>query len=153
MYENKKLEIEDEWDAMGICQTILPYKRCLITAKSPGSGKSHICKQFEKLGFSTLFVVPQNMLAQEIEGTPTTLNKFFSIPVHKGDDLSYYDHRMYDAIIFDEIYMANPYVQHKIFKFIKNIPDKIVIGTCDVKQLPSTQEVSNTQPADEYIPV
>ena len=47
--------------------------------------------------------------------------------------------------------MANPYVQHKIFKFIKDNPDKIVIGAGDVKQLPSIQEVSNTQPADEYM--
>ena len=151
IFENKQLEIEDEWDAMSICQTILPYKRCLITAKFAGSGKSFICQQFEKLGYRTLFVVPQNMLTQEIDGKATTLNKFFSIPVHKGDELPYFDHSEFSAIVFDEIFMANPYVQHKIFKFIKDNPDKIVIGAGDVKQLPSIQEVSNTQPADEYM--
>ena len=84
IFENKQLEIEDEWDAMSICQTILPYKQCLIAAKFAGSGKNYICQQFEKLGYRTLFVVPQNMLTQEIDGEATTLNKFFSKPVHKN---------------------------------------------------------------------
>ena len=57
---------------------ILPYKSCLIRAKFAGSGKSYICKQFEKLGYKTLFVVPQNMLTQEIEGFAITLNKVFA---------------------------------------------------------------------------
>ena len=151
VYENNTLVVDNEWDAMEICKMILPYKSCLITAKFPGSGKSHICKQFEKLGYNTLFVVPQNMLTQEIEGFAITLNKFFSIPVHKGDELPYYDHSDFDAIIFDEIYMANPYIQNKIYKFKMNNPNKIVIGAGDVKQLPSIQSVSNTQPADVYM--
>ena len=151
VYENKTLVVDNEWDALEICKMILPYRTCLIRAKFAGSGKSHICKQFEKLGYKTLFVVPQNMLTQEIESFAITLNKFFSIPVHKGDELPIFDHSKYPVIVFDEIYMANPYIQHKIHKFKLNNPDKIIIGAGDVKQLPSIQSVSNTQPADVYM--
>ena len=73
VYENKALIVDSEWDAMEICKMILPYKSCLVRAKFAGSGKSYICKQFEKLGYKTLFVVPQNMLTQEIEGFAVTL--------------------------------------------------------------------------------
>ena len=49
---------------------------------------SHILKYFSKLGYKTLFVVPQNNLSQNIPDDAVTTNKFFSIPVGDGDKLN-----------------------------------------------------------------
>ena len=45
----------------------------MIRAKYAGSGKSFIGKYLQKMGYNTLFVVPQNMLKQEIECDAETL--------------------------------------------------------------------------------
>ena len=110
VYKSERDEVEDEWDTEAICQKIIRRKRCLIRARFAGSGKSHIGKYFNKLGYNTLFVVPQNMLKQEIECDAETLNTFFSIPVCGGDKLPKYDYSGYNVIFFDEIYMASPYI-------------------------------------------
>ena len=102
------------------------------------------------MGYNVLFVVPQNMLAQEIGCEATTLNKFFSIPVHKGDELPLYDHSSYDVIFFDDIYMSSPYILSRIREFVNKHPNKIIMGAGDVKQLPSIQPFTNTQPIDIY---
>ena len=39
----------------------------MIRAKYAESGKSYIGKHLEKMGCKTLFIVPQNMLKQDIE--------------------------------------------------------------------------------------
>jgi len=59
----------------------------MLRARYAGSGKSFIGKHLQMMGYNTLFVVPQNVLNQEIECDATTLNTFFSIPVFKGDKL------------------------------------------------------------------
>ena len=98
VYKSERLDIQDEWDTPSICQQIIRKKRCLIRAKYAGSGKSHIGKYFNKLGYNTLFVVPQNMLKQEVDCEAETLNKFFSIPVFKGDSLPPYDYSGFKVI-------------------------------------------------------
>jgi len=39
----------------------------MLRANDAGSGKSFIGKHLQKMGYETLFVVPQNMLKQEID--------------------------------------------------------------------------------------
>ena len=78
-------------------------------------------------------------------------NRFFSIPVHKGDELPYFDHSDYNVIVFDEVYMANAYILNRIREFtIRYKKEKIIIGTGDTKQLPPINDLSNTQPYDTY---
>ena len=50
------------------------------------------------MGYNTLFVVPQNMLKQDIDCDAETLNTFFSIPVFKGDRLTRYDYSPYQVM-------------------------------------------------------
>ena len=140
----------DEWDTETICKQLIESSPCIIRAKYPGSGKSFLGQYLNKMGYKVLFVVPHNRLSQEIEGKATTLNMFFSIPVHKGDDLPVFDHSDFNVIFFDEIFMSNILIYYKIREFIKNNPDKIIIGAGDTKQLPSIQALTNTQPHDEY---
>ena len=150
LQENEALDVVDEWDTETICKQIIPNSPCVIRAKYPGSGKSFIDTYFKNLGYNVLTVVPHNRLSQEIEGKATTLNMFFSIPVNKGDDLPCFDHSAYDVIFFDEIFMSNIYIYNKIRQFVKNNPDKIIIGAGDTKQLQPINDLTNTQPHDQY---
>ena len=148
--ENEALDVVDEWDTEAVCKQIIPNSPCMIRAKFAGSGKSYIGQYLNKMGYKVLFVVPHNRLSQEIEGKATTLNMFFSIPVHKGDDLPSFDHSAFNVIFFDEIFMSNIYIYNKIREFVKNNPDKIIIGAGDTKQLPPINDLTNTQPHDQY---
>ena len=148
--ENEALDVVDEWDTEAVCKQIIPNSPCMIRAKFAGSGKSYIGQYLNKMGYNVLFVVPHNRLSQEIEGKATTLNMFFSIPVNKGDDLPCFDHSDFNVIFFDEIFMSNIYIYNKIREFVKNNPDKIIIGAGDTKQLPPINDLTNTQPHDQY---
>ena len=150
LQENEALDVVDEWDTEAVCKQIIPNSPCMIRAKFAGSGKSYIGQYLNKMGYNVLFVVPHNRLSQEIEGNATTLNMFFSIPVNKGDDLPCFDHSDYNVIFFDEIFMSNIYIYNKIREFVKNNPDKIIIGAGDTKQLPPINDLTNTQPHDQY---
>ena len=150
LQENEALDVIDEWDTEAVCKQIIPNSPCMIRAKFAGSGKSYIGQYLNKMGYNVLFVVPHNRLSQEIEGKATTLNMFFSIPVNKGDDLPCFDHSDYNVIFFDEIFMSNIYIYNKIREFVKNNPDKIIIGAGDTKQLPPINDLTNTQPHDQY---
>ena len=123
----------------------------MLRAKYAGSGKSYIGKHLQKMGYKTLFVVPQNMLKQEIDCDAETLNKFFSIPVFKGDSLPPFDYSGYKVIVFDEIYMSSPYILNKIRAFCENNPNLTIIGAGDVKQLPSIEPYPNCQNVEEYM--
>ena len=116
-FENETIPIEDEWDVESTCNKIIEKRRVMIRAKFAGSGTSFIGKYMENLGYNTLFVVPQNLLKQEIECDAVTVNTFFSIPVDKGDDLPKIDYSDFQCIVFDEIYMSSPYILNKIRVF------------------------------------
>ena len=150
LQENEALDVVDEWDTEVLCKQLIQSSPCIIRAKYPGSGKSFLGQHLNKMGYNVLFVVPHNRLSQEIEGKATTLNMFFSIPVHKGDDLPCFDHSDYNVIFFDEIFMSNIYIYNKIREFVKNNPKKIIIGAGDTKQLPPINDLTNTQPHDIY---
>ena len=123
----------------------------MLRAKYAGSGKSFIGKHLQKMGYNTLFVVPQNMLKQDIDCDAETLNTFFSIPVFKGDRLPRYDYSPYQVTVFDEIYMSSPFILNKIRVFCEENPDLIIIGAGDVKQLPSIEPYTNCQNVEEYV--
>ena len=125
----------------------------IIKGKFPGTGKSYIGEYFQHMNKNVLFVVPTNRLLQEKEVEATTYNKFFSIAVHEdvGEKLPQYDYSPFDIIVFDEIYMSNPYVLNKVRLFIKNNPDKIVIATGDVKQLQGVEAMTNCQDPAKYM--
>ena len=150
LQENEALDVIDEWDTEVLCKQLIQSSPCIIRAKYPGSGKSFLGQHLNKMGYNVLFVVPHNRLSQEIEGKATTLNMFFSIPVHKGDDLPCFDHSDFNVIFFDEIFMSNIYIYNKIREFVKNNPDKIIIGAGDTKQLQPINDLTNTQPHDIY---
>ena len=149
-YENIKLDVADEFDTETICNQIIESNPCMIRARFAGSGKSYIAKYFSKLGYKVLSVVPHNRLTQEIDGEATTLNMFFRIPVHKGDELPPFDHSGFDIIFFDEIFMSNEYIYGKILRFVRDNPKKIIIGAGDTKQLPPINDLTNTQQHDQY---
>ena len=109
---NERLNIEDEWDIHKICKQIIDCGgKCLIRGKVGGTGKSYIGEYFQKMGFDVLFVVPTNSLSQEKENEAITLNKFFSVPIEKGDapssrdasasrdELPEYDHSPYNVML------------------------------------------------------
>ena len=110
----------------------------------------HIAKHFSKLGYKTLFVVPQNSLSQNIDDEAITTNKFFAIPVGDGEKLPEFDHSRFNCIVFDEIYMNSLYILNRIREFVYKHPDKIIIGAGDVKQLPPIEDLTNTRKPDEY---
>eukprot|EP00438_Fugacium_kawagutii_P025372 Skav203192 [mRNA] locus=scaffold3430:4676:8188:+ [translate_table: standard] len=151
VYKTERIEVEDEWDTEAIAKQIIEKKQVMIRAKYAGSGKSYIGKHFEKMGYRTLFVVPQNMLKQECDCEAVTLNTFFSVPVHKGDKLPLFDYSEFNVIFFDEIYMASPYILNRIRQFAINNPNLIVIGAGDVKQLPSIEPFTNVRNVEHYV--
>ena len=126
-YTNETLEIKDEWDTESIAKQITEKSPLIIRSKYAGGGKSHIAKHFSKLGYKTLFVVPQNSLSQNIDDTVVgtgcleaiTTNKFFAIPVGDGEKLPEFDHSKYNCIVFDEIYMNSLYILNRIREFAK----------------------------------
>ena len=149
-YTNETLEIKDEWDTESIAKQITQKSPIIIRSKYAGGGKSHIAKNFSKLGYKTLFVVPQNSLSQNIDDEAIPTNKLFAIPVGDREKLPEFDHSKFNCIVFDEIYMNSLYILNRIRKFIKQHPDKIIIGAGDVKQLPPIEDLTNTRKPDEY---
>ena len=125
--------------------------RVMVRAKYAESGKSYIGKHLEKMGCKTLFIVPQNMLKQDIECEAVTLNVFFGIGIDKTNSLPKYDYSGFDAIVFDEIYMSSPFILNKIRQFTLKNPNKIIIGAGDVKQLPSIEPYTNCQNVEDYV--
>ena len=113
-YKNESIEVEEEWNTCEICKHIIRKKRVMIRAKYAGSGKSYIGKHLEKMGYKTLFIVPQNMLKQDIECEAVTLNVFFGIGIDKTNSLPKYDYSGFNAIVFDEIYMFSPFILNTI---------------------------------------
>ena len=136
----------------------------MIKSKYAGGGKSHIAKYFSKLGYKTLFVVPQNSLSQNIDDDAVTTNKFFAVPVGDasasdeasrakrgvGEKLPEFDHSAYNVVVFDEISVNGLHMLNRIRQFVNKNPNKIIIGAGDTKQLPPIEDLPNTKKPDEY---
>ena len=77
---NETLPIDDEWDTESIPKDIINHNPIMIQSRCAGGGKSHIAKHFSKLGYKTLFVIPQKNLSQNIYDDAVTTNKIFCNP-------------------------------------------------------------------------
>ena len=150
VYKNETRHVKDEWDTETIAKDIIKHNPLMIRSKYAGGGKSHIAKHFSKLGYNTLFVVPQNSLSQNIDDDAVTTNKFFSVPVGDGEKLPEFDHSDYDVVVFDEIFMNGLHMLNRIRQFVNQNPNKIIIGAGDTKQLPPIEDLTNTRKPDEY---
>ena len=149
--KNDTLSIEDEWDTKQIAEDIVKHNPLMMRSKYAGGGKTHIANYFNKLGYKTLFVVPQNSFSRNIQDDAVTSQKFFFIPVGDGDKLPEFDHSQYNVIVFDEIYMNGLRVLNCIRGFENNNPDRIIKGAGDVKQLPPVcDDLTNTRNDSEY---
>lgn len=67
---------------------LIRVKQCMIRAEFAGLGKSFSGTHFQKMGYNFTFVVPQNMLNQEVDCEAVTQNPFFSVPDHKEAKLA-----------------------------------------------------------------
>ena len=151
-YETEKIQVEDEWDTDAICKQIVDQNPVIIKAKYAGSGKSYIGEYMKNLGYNVLFVCPTNQLLQNTQTDATTNNKFFAIPMEKGDKMEAFDHSSYNCIVFDEVGMGGMYVLNKIREFVKkHAKDKIIIATADGKQLPPIKDMTNTRDHETYL--
>ena len=144
-----RIELCDEWDTDAICQDILKYKRVIIRALVPGSGKSYICEKLHEKGHNVLFVCPTNVLVENFETSMTT-NKFFGISVDLETLMSKFDASDYDVVVFDEIYFSDIQKLSKIKQYSDTYPDKILVATGDVSQLEPINALTNTQDYDAY---
>ena len=124
----------------------------IIKAKYAGSGKSYIGEYMKNLDYNVLFVCPTNQLLQNTQTDATTNNKFFAIPMEKGDKMEAFDHSSYNCIVFDEVGMGGMYALNKIREFVKkHAKDKIIIATSDGKQLPPIKDITNTRDHETYL--
>ena len=151
-FENERIIVEDEWNADAICKQIVEKNPVIIKAKYAGSGKSYIGEYMKNLGYNVLFVCPTNQLLQNTQTDATTNNKFFAIPMEKGDRMETFDHNPYNCIVFDEVGMGGMYVLNKIREFVNtHSKDKIIIATADGKQLPPIKDMTNTRDHETYL--
>jgi hypothetical protein len=109
-----------------------------------------------KLGYKVLFVSPTNILCKELVKDynidAITINKFFGFGVNEGNNfIKQFDSTDYDCIIFDEIYFYNVSNLMKVYNFIQNNNNKIILATGDIDQLESIEIVSNVQDDEQYI--
>eukprot|EP00438_Fugacium_kawagutii_P018169 Skav234138 [mRNA] locus=scaffold1519:11582:14900:- [translate_table: standard] len=150
IYENKHIDVENEYDTDNIIEEIKVNNPMMITAQFAGSGKSYICQKMVDKGYKVMFVTPTNKLLQAFEGEALTLNKFFGISF--GDvKLEPFDYSDYDVIVFDEIYFSSLSTYWRIKQFVEqNKHNKIIIATGDAKQLRPVQELTNTQNHEDY---
>ena len=150
IYKNETINVKDEWNTEAIAKDVIKHNPLMIRSKYAGGGKSHIAKYFSKLGYKTLFVVPQNSLSQNIDDDAVTTNKFFAVPVGDGEKLPEFDHSEYNVVVFDEIFMNGLHMLNRIRQFVNKNPNKIIIGAGDTKQLPPIEDLTNTKKPDEY---
>ena len=83
--------MEKKSDTESIAKDIVSHNPMTIRSKYAGGGKSHTAKHVSKLGYNTLFVVPQNSLSQNAADDAVTTNKFFAIPVGDAEKLPEFD--------------------------------------------------------------
>ena len=108
-----------------------------------------------KLGYKILFVYPNNEQVRELqieEGIDAvTINKFFAFGVTEDQRMDKFDDSPYDCIVFDEIFNHNVYELLRIYRYINNNKDKIILGAGDVHQLEAVESSTNTKDNDKYL--
>ena len=152
---NIRLDLIDEYDNNEICEKIKEYKQIIIRAEYGGSGKSYACAYMKNLNYNVLFVSPTNVLCKELSKSydikAVSLNKFFGFKIDGDTDkFNKFDSSSYDCIIFDEIYFYSISNLLKVYNYINNNKNKIILATGDVDQLEPIEDINNVKNYDEY---
>ena len=158
-FDNIKIKtFEDEYNVESINKYLVENKRVMIKSLYPGSGKSQSIKN---LRLKTLFVVPENKLAQDILNekheniNAITFSKLFGL---YADDIELEKHKAFDltnyeAICFDEIAKHSPDRLKRIANFIINNPKLLVFGSGDYKQIAPINYDGNAKYLDDCLNV
>ena len=146
-----ELTLADEWDSEKLCDYFEQYRRIMIRADLPGSGKSYACEMMRKLrGHSVLFVCPTNVLASNYGVNGCTFNKFFSIGMTDESKLAKFNDKPYNVIVFDEILCGSVRILASIKRYSAENEDKIILATGDTDQLESIELITNQHNYNEY---
>ena len=150
VYENKTIDIKDEYDTDNIIEIVKQNNPIMIRGELPGAGKSYICQKMVDKNYNVISICLTNKLLQALEGEAMTINKLFGI--NYGDaKLAPFDFTELDEIVFDEIYFNNLNIYWRIKQFVEqNKHNKIIIATGDTKQLKPVQEITNTRDYELY---
>jgi superfamily II DNA or RNA helicase len=119
----------------------------MITANTPGCGKSYICEGMVELGHNVIVICPTNKLVQKYQAandkiTSVTIHKLFSIPIGK-EHIATFDYSEFDVFVFDEICCNAIHVLNRIKRFIDNNKNKIIIATGDSEQLKPVKDITH----------
>ena len=121
------------------------------------------------LGHKVLFICPTNELAEKYgkkkkedeeeddendeEEEEAETNGIYGITINKFVGCGFTDEETkfmkqfnaseYDTIVFDEIFFNNVKILARIYNYVKNNPDKIIIATGDTQQLPPIEDITN----------
>jgi hypothetical protein len=156
-FENIKVKtFEDEYDNQSINKYLVENKRIMIKSLYPGSGKSQSIKN---LGLKTLFILPENKLAQDVLNEENeninaiTFSKLFGL---YADDIELeknkpFDLTEYKAVFFDEIAKHSPDRLKRISNFIINHPNLLIFGGGDYKQIAPINFSGNTKYLDDCL--
>jgi hypothetical protein len=133
-YDVNNIKVKDEFDLDDIKSKII--NRTILKGLYAGAGKTTASIHYNK---NALFICPTNKLCQGLKEKGVeaiTFSKLFGL---FGDDkklknMKSFDIGEYDCICFDEVYLYTPNRLRRIYKFINDNPDKIVIATGDVSQ-------------------
>ena len=156
-FDNIKIKtFDDEYNVESINKYLIENKRVMIKSLYPGSGKSQSIKN---LGLKTLFILPENKLAQDILNEKNdninaiTFSKLFGL---YADDIELerrkeFDLSDYEAIFFDEIAKHSPDRLKRIANFIIKHPKLLVFGGGDYRQIAPINYEGNTKYLDECL--
>jgi len=129
-----------------------------------------ICEEMRKRGHNVLMICPTNKLVkkykrrigsnkfkQEQAEHPeygiidsTTVNKFFSIGLCDFTKMNKFDDSSFDVVVFDEIFFNGTNRMRRIYHYMRNNPDKIILGTGDTQQVPPIEKISNVKNTKKY---
>ena len=145
-----KIEVQNEYDTDELCEIFEKYRRVIVRADLPGSGKSFACEKMKQRGHKVLFVCPYQKLSQKYGCDGVTLNKFFSMGVDTEALKTKFDSSDYDVVVFDEIYLACIKKLTRIKGYCEAHPEQIIIATGDTSQLEPIDQLTNQLNYDEY---
>lgn len=156
-FDNIKVKtFDDEYNNKEINKYLIQNKRVMIKSLFPGSGKSQSIKN---LGLKTLFILPENKLAQDILNEKNeninaiTFSKLFGLYANdiELEKNKAFDLTDYEAIFFDEICKHSPERLKRIAYFIINNPKLLVFGGGDFKQIAPINYEGNTKYLDDCL--
>ena len=98
-------------------------------------------------------VAPSNELVKDIlnDGIiSVTVHRFFGCGITEESRSKPFDDSKFDVIVFDEIYLNDLHFLAKIYKYINNHPEKIILATGDTFQNDPIMPLSSRFEHEEY---